>query len=85
MTKEDKAEVLAIDILNFVNSFGVDEKTFAKTIASGHKTLQQSTMRLFMATIREMAQVIPDDQNAATVELAKAITEIAEDHPLPFI
>lgn len=39
------AEKLANDILTFVNSYGYDADTFAKTIAKGHKTLQQSTIR----------------------------------------
>lgn len=45
--KKTKAEELANDILDFVNSFGFDSDTFAETICRGHKTLQQSTMRLF--------------------------------------
>lgn len=79
------AEKLANDILDFVNVFGYDEKTFAQTICKGHKTLQQSTMRLFIATIREMAKVTPDDRNAATVELARIISGLADEYPLPLI
>lgn len=83
--KESKAEKLANDILDFVNVFGFDSDTFAETISRGHRTLQQSTMRLFITTIKKMAEVYPDERNAATVELAKKITEIAKDYPLPFI
>lgn len=79
------ARELANAVLLFVNCYGFDEATFAKTIASDHKTLQQSTMHLFIATIREMAKVSPDDRNAQTVELAKKIVEIAEDYSLPLI
>lgn len=79
------AATLAHDVLDFVNIYGYDAETFAKTICAGHKTLQQSTMRLFIATIKEMATVRPDLRNEATVELAKKITEIAEDHSLPLI
>lgn len=79
------AERIAEDLLDFVNCFGCDEETFAKTIARGHKTLQQSVMRLFMRTIREMAEVIPDGRNEQTVKLAKRITEIAEEYPLPLV
>ena len=79
------AEKLANDILDFVNVYRCDEKTFAQTICRGHKTLQQSTMRLFVATIREMAKVAPDDRNAATVELAQIISGIADEYPLPLI
>lgn len=79
------AERLANDILYFVNNYCFDSATFAKTICNGHKTLQQSTMRLFIATIREMAKVTPDKRNAATVELAKVISNIADEYVLPLI
>ena len=84
-TKKKQAEQLAKDILAFVNVFGFDSETFAETICRDHKTLQQSVMRLFIATIRKMAEVTPDDRNAATVALAKRIAEIANDYPLPLI
>ena len=45
MAKKGEGEKLAEDVLMFVNSFGYDSKGFAKGIARGHKTLQQSTMR----------------------------------------
>lgn len=83
--KKAKAEQLANDILDFVNAYGFDSDSFAESICRGHKTLQQSVMRLFIATIQQMAEVAPDDRNAATVELAKKITEIAKDYPLPLI
>ncbi len=82
---EFRARRMANDLLIFVNSFGYDTETFAKTIAAGHKTLQQSVMRLFIATIHKMAEVHPDARNEATVELAKRILEIADDYPLPLI
>ena len=84
-TKSGKAEQLAKDILAFVNAFGFDSETFAETICRDHKTLQQSVMRLFIATIRKMAEVVPDERNKATVELAKIISVIAEEYPLPLI
>jgi len=83
--KTRQGRQLAKDILSYVNAFGYDSEAFADTIVRDHKTLQQSTMRLFIATIRKMAQVIPDERNAQTVELAKKISEIAEDYPLPLI
>ena len=85
MYHDPKAKELGEAVLNYVNSFGFDSRTFAKTIAGGHKTLQQSTMRLFLAAIREMAQVYPDERNAQTVELAGKIVELAEDYSLPLI
>lgn len=85
MDSKKKAETVANDILDFVNVFGFDADTFAETICHGHKTLQQSTMRLFVTTIRKMAEVRPDARNEATVELAKKITEIADTYSLPLI
>ena len=79
------AERTAEDLLNFVNCLSHDEETFAKTIANGHRTLQQSVMRLFIATIRELAKARSDDRNAETVELAKKIIEIADGYSLPLI
>ena len=76
---------LGEEVLYFVNQFGFDADAFAKTIAKGHKTLQQSTMRLFMRTIEEMAKVYPDQRNKQTVELAGKIAELAKDYGLPLI
>lgn len=84
-TSMKRSEVEAALLLEFVNNYGHDIEAFAKTIANGHKTLQQSVMRLFIATIREMAKVKPDDRNAQTVELAKRIVEIADEYSLPLI
>lgn len=83
--KKQEAEKLAQDVLNFVNAFGYDEETFADTICCGHKTLQQSTMRLFMATIRKMATVTPDGRNENAVKLAKEIVAVADKYSLPLI
>ena len=58
--KESRAVKLANDILDFVNAYGYDSQTFAETICYGHRTLQQSVMRLFMGTIRLLAKVIPN-------------------------
>lgn len=80
-----EAENAAKDLLNFVNSFTYDQEAFAMEIARGHKTLQQSVMRLFVRTIEVMSTVVPDDRNRATVELAKEITKIAHGYSLPLI
>ena len=85
MSNTKQAEKLANDILDFVNAFGFDADRFAETICQGHKTLQQSTMRLFVTTIRKMAEVRPDDRNRATVELSKKITKITDEYSLPLI
>ena len=80
-----EAEIAAKDLLSFVNSFTYDQDAFALEIARGHKTLQQSVMRLFVRTIEVMSTVVPDDRNRATVELAKEITKLAEGYSLPLI
>ena len=80
-----KAVGMANELLTFVNSYGFDRETFAKTICKGHRTLQQSVMRLFIEMIREMSKNSYDDRNEASVELAKRIMEIADGFPLPFI
>lgn len=76
---------LAKALLAYVNQFGCDYGSFATVITHDHKTLQQSVMRLFIATIREMANVTPDARNEQTVELAKKIIEIADGYSLPLI
>ncbi|WP_394969914.1 hypothetical protein [Candidatus Allofournierella merdipullorum] len=85
MDKKEQATKVARDVLDLVNSYGCDEEAFAKTICQGHKTLQQSTMRLFMTTIRHMAQTCPDARNEATVKLAQEITVLADKCSLPLI
>ena len=79
------AEYIAKRLLEFVNNYSCDYATFAKTIVGGHRTLQQSVMRLFIVTIREMAKARSDDRNAQSVELAKKIVEIADEYSLPLI
>ena len=83
--EREQAREAAMELLRFVNSFTYDADVFAMTIADGHKTLQQSIMRLFIRTIRAMANVTPDDRNRQTVELAKQITKIADGYSLPLI
>ena len=83
--EKNRAERAASDLAAFVNQFGHDDQAFAEAIAREHKTLQQSLMRLMMRTIEAMSEVVPDDRNAATVELAKDITKIAKGRYLPFI
>ena len=80
-----KAEEMAGQLLEFVNCYGYNIDVFAKTVINGHRTLQQSVMRLFIATIREMAKARSDDRNAQTVELAKKIVEIADGYSMPLI
>lgn len=83
--KKIKAARMADDILDFVNSFGCDEEAFATRICRGHRTLQQSVMRLFLTTIRHMAENPADERNEAAVELAQKIMEASDDVALPLI
>ncbi len=85
MKPDEKGKKIANDILDYVNDLACDEESFASTICSAHRTLQQSTMRLFIATICKMAENDTDARNEASVELAKKIAEIAKDHPLPLV
>ena len=85
LTRKQRAEKAAREVLDFVNTFGFDSDTFADVICRDHKTLQQSVMRLFIATIKKMAEVYPDSRNEETVELAKIISDISEKYSLPLI
>ena len=80
-----KAEATADIVIDFVNSYGHDAESFAKRIAKAHRTLQQSVMRLIVATIQELANSQYDERNAATVRLAMEIMKIAEGISLPLI
>ena len=79
-TRKEQAKQLAKNVLAFVNIFDFDSETFAETICQDHKALQQSVMQLFIVTIRKIAEMIPDERNKDTVELAKIISTIAEDY-----
>lgn len=83
--KKVKAEKVANEILDFVNTYDYDAAAFAAAICRGHKTLQQSVMRLFVTVAQHMAETPVDARNEAAVELAKEISKIAESHPLPLI
>lgn len=77
---------VADGVLAMVNSYAnVEKREFVKAICSGHRTLQQSVMRLFVQLCERMSKNATDDRNQSAVELAKKITEIAKDYPLPLI
>ncbi len=85
MKPDEKGKELANDILDYVNNLACDEETFANTICRSHRTLQQSTMRLFITTICKMVENDTDARNEASVKLAKEIAEIAKNYPLPLV
>jgi hypothetical protein len=70
-----------------VNSFSPDTEGFVKTVCNDHRTLQQSTMRLFMACIKEWAENgRSDHRNEDTIDLCKQIVKSTKDNDyLPFI
>ncbi len=81
-------EEMAQSISSFVNVYagGKDMKECAKVLAKDHRSLQQMTMRLFMAFVEEMAVNSSDGRNEASVTLAKAIMALPDKvKALPFI
>jgi hypothetical protein len=77
-------------ISDFVNNMGADTKGLAQYLASDHRSLQQSTMRLFMLFVAQMAELEKagyfDARNEDAVKLAKAIMELpAAQNGLRFV
>ena len=86
--KNERDVKAANDLLDYVNAYGYHDKEFAQTIAYAHPTLQQSAVRLFITTLREVAKRHPDGRNEASVNAAKImIAALEEAHAdcLPFI
>ena len=79
----------AAALTNYVNGYcgPTDTESFVDTILREHRTLQQSTMRLIMATIKEWAKCKHYDlRNEATIELARHIVANLPKHDaLPLI
>ena len=74
----ERGKALGDELLLFVNSYGnVGAADFVQTICNAHRTLQQSTMRLFIETISALANNNYDLRNENTVKLAKAISKIS--------
>lgn len=72
-----------------INSMSWNPKKFGLAVSMQHRTLQQSLMKSFVATIRVMASddYGYDDRNRSTHEAAKKMVEsgILDDIYLPFI
>ena len=79
------AAAAAYRVMDFVNSYGCDEKEFAKIVCGSHRTLRQSFMRPIREVIVQMSENGYDDRNEASVMLAKELRPIFEAHQLPFI
>lgn len=63
-----------------VNEIGFDSETFAKVLASQHRTLQQNSMRAFVAFCGELAKFSEegwyDGRNEASCKLASDIMQL---------
>lgn len=74
-------------LIRFVNKLSCPEKVFAKLMMNEHRTLQQSTMRLFLRTIEEWSkQENYDLRNEQTIKICKKIMEaLGDNKSLPLI
>jgi hypothetical protein len=81
--RHPSAKDLSKVLSNFVNynSSGKAHLDFIEHFRTEHNTLQQSTMRLFMAVIKDMAQwKYVDARNEGSVALAKKIVAKCSDN-----
>jgi len=78
----------AREFLSFINDFGAEEEDFAEAVCSDHRTLQQSTMRVFMRCVQKWAKAYEskhyDLRNEATCRLSSEIVKI-KDAYLPMV
>jgi len=91
LTHEEQIRAIAKEISDMVNnmSFGETEREiFADEITKNHRTLQQSTMKLFYRVIQAWAVYEEngwyDERNEATVKAAKRIIEVLKEERLDF-
>lgn len=70
-------EELAEAITDYVNSFRPESDAFIKALFNQHRTLQQSTIRLFLEVIEAAAkeEYRTDGRNESSHEIAKDIVE----------
>lgn len=83
-------EYKAVEALtDAINSMSWNPKKFGLAVSMQHRTLQQSLMKSFVATIRVMASdnYGYDDRNRGAHEAAKKMIEsgVLDDIYLPFI
>ena len=83
MTEKDLANACT----GAVNSFSFNGKLFAEEMLRQHKTIQQSFVRECIVPYLRALSVTEnyDERNLASVELAKAVMDVADKHSLPFI
>ena len=75
---------------DFVNNMTADEEGFAEAITNDHRTLQQSSMRVFMLCIKKWAACHEsgryDGRNEFTCKLAAEIMKLPDaEFAAPFI
>lgn len=75
-----RAIAAAEALSNSVNEIGFDYETFAQVLSCDHRTLQQNTMRAFMAFCKELAHSEEvehyDERNKASCKLAAEIVKL---------
>ena len=78
MADLNKAQQLAEDFSNFVNSYGHDTDAFIQAFSRQHRTLQQSMMRVMFKTIEHVAsdEYLTDGRNESSQKVAKQIVNI---------
>lgn len=77
----DRHEFFRKEVEKMVNDFGFQDDELAKAMATDHPTLQQSFMRMVTKFIGKMAEKqYYDDRNKSSVELAKKLKPIIEEH-----
>lgn len=77
----DKDDFEARTISRFVNDCGFPDDEIAEYMATEHRTIQQSFMRLCMKFIKKMSeQEYWDGRNEASVKMAKKIMEALDNN-----
>lgn len=75
-----RAIAAAESLSNSVNEMGFDYETFAQVLGSDHRTLQQNTMRAFVAFCNELAKYeeeeFYDARNEASCKLAAEVVKL---------
>lgn len=93
MVNENSREYkFAKEVERSLNVFGFDNKQFAETLGTFHKTLEQNFTRLMVECIRYLAKDnnrFIDQRNKGSHEVAKILNQALEEHKyeicLPFI
>ena len=77
--KEEIAEGLANELIDFVNTFGQCYEVFAKTICKSHRYLQGEVFLLMIEVIREMSKNEYDERNEYAVRKCKEIVSLLDN------